>query len=177
MARSGYHEVGLKVSEEGPTPSEALELLPLSLVVRESDYPFAVCKNCIRAFDFSYEWSLGKQDPTGKVKVILENDEGWLEIELECPQCFYRDLYRNGEFTWASSNETKRSEAMEAENESLRKKNSRLERQLSDAKKAKSRLLRDNKRLADSLLELLPEPEEASVEAKRSRQSTHSAYA
>jgi hypothetical protein len=126
---------------------------------QSSDYPFAVCKNCLRGFDFSGEWSFQNQDPTGRVRVTMLANDLWAELRLECPYCFYSDIYRAGEFRWAHSDETKIREILEAEVEALRKNKARLEKQLSDAKKAKSRLLRDNKKLADSLMTLLPEDE------------------
>jgi hypothetical protein len=75
----------------------------------------------MNAFDFSGEWSIEYQDPNEKVAVVRADEGEWELVGLECPNCFEYALYKKGEFWWANSDETKRAEATERENELLSK--------------------------------------------------------
>ncbi len=127
----------------------------------DPNLPFVICTHCVRAYDV--DWS---DNSTRNTSVIWKSEDKNgdivdVRIESECPYCFeysYYNMNKDFYYTDTDTIEEKKIKINETENDHLRRKINDLtdkitllERDLDKANKDRTRLRKENKKLADMI--------------------------
>jgi hypothetical protein len=154
--------------------------------ISENDCSFAVCKNCIRAFDvdhywdknYSYQYKIISSKPNSK----NPDADGYTTIfETECPFCFHVNRFNDVlDVHYPDRNGTKLKDAYKAENEVLRRRLlqhgqtiTQLENKYNRIKREKAKLADECKRLADVVHAVKTGSKPPSPRQRQQRQKTN----